>query len=57
MIQTWQKLESGHAKFYNPLFYLFLLEQPEMSYNAYFSKYKQYVINSLIADDKNFCHS
>lgn len=57
MIQAWPKLESIHAKFYNPLFYLFLLEQPEMSYNAYFSKYKQYVINSLTADDKNFCHS
>lgn len=57
MIQTWPKLEGGHAKFYNSLFYLFLLEQPEMSYNAYFSKYKQDVINSLIADDKIFCHS
>lgn len=57
MIQTWPKLEGGHAKFYNSLFYLFLLEQPEMGYNAYFSKYKQDVINSLIADDKIFCHS
>lgn len=57
MIQAWPKLESIHAKLYNSLFYLFLLEQPEMSYNAYFSKYKQYVINSLTEDDKNFCHS